>query len=275
MTWQPWFTYTLPIVVVLLAILVKIALGARRDAAQSRRFVAFRRSPAASAATAERQRQLRLGLMHGEAINAYVDSLRTGLDKRAAASSLNDLWNISTSEQAQSTLGWLLMQGHRATWPHVLAIVRQHAMADWTASVYSLGAQVDRDQLQSHLDHLAETLPQLQEWGVLSSQADLGRGIVAWDMGRAVHVARLCFDCGLVTEAQAWEVIAYAAATTARELTSWDEVAKSTLIGLAMWAGPGEMLNNMKTISDACLNDADSPWKAPVPAVSEPASSPT
>lgn len=258
MTDLPWFVYMVPVaalaLVIGLLVVPKFLRGRRISSGP------FRRNAPSNIASDVQSRQLLPGLVQGELLAACVDSLGTGVARARLAGALNDWWNVSTTEQAQSTLGWLLQEGHRASWPYVLHIVSTEPIANWAASVYSLPGPVDRDQVQEYLDHLAETLPALQEQGVVESEADLARGIVAWDMGRAIIVARMCYDCKLITESQAWEVIAYASAATSRELSSWEEVARSTIIGRAMWAGAGEKLDELQEMSIRCLSDSASPW---------------
>lgn len=257
MTDLPWFVYA----VLALALALVIGLLVVPKFRHARRVSSgpFRRSPSASALSDTQARQLLPGLVQGELLTACVDSLGTGVDRTRLAAALNDWWNVSTTEQAQSTLGWLLQEGHRAAWPHVLHILSTEPVANWAAAVYSLPGPVDRDQIQEYLDHLAETLPGLQEQGHVQS-VDLARGIVAWDMGRAIIVARMCHDCKLITAPQAWEVIAYASAAVSRELSSWDEVARSTVIGRAMWAGAGTRLDELQAMTERCLSDPASPW---------------
>ena len=252
----PWYVYVLLAIIAVLG--CWLLLPARKPNPRDRD--TFRRSSPATAATGERARQLLPGLIHAVDFGATVDSLTTGVKRARVASALNDWWNIGSTEQAQSTLGWLLQEGHRAVWPHVWRIATSEPVENWTASVYAIRQKVDRDQIQEYLNHLAETLPGLQEQGVVQSSDDLARGIVAWDMSRAIMVARMCYDCKLITEPQAWEVIAYASAAVSHSLSSWEDVAKSTVIGRAMWTGQGAPLTELTAIAAQCRNDPASPW---------------
>jgi hypothetical protein len=64
------------------------------------------------------------------------------------------------------------------------------------------------------------------------------------------------------TEAQAWAVIERAAAQVFAQLESWEEVAVSYLLGLAMWGGPGADLLRQLSFARLCLNDPVSPWRS-------------
>lgn len=252
----PWYVYVLLAIIAVLG--CWLLIPARTSSSRPRE--TFPRSSSHLAASPDRKRQLLAGLIHATEFGATVDSLSTGVKRARVASALNDWWNITSTEQAQSTLGWLLQEGHRAVWPHVWRIATSEPVENWTASVYAIRQKVDRDQIQEYLNHLAETLPGLQEQGVVQSSDDLARGIVAWDMGRAILVARMCYDAKLITESQAWEVIAYASAAVSHSLSSWDEVAKSTIIGRAMWTGQGAALTDLIAVARECHVDPTSPW---------------
>jgi hypothetical protein len=62
-------------------------------------------------------------------------------------------------------------------------------------------------------------------------------GAAAWDYGRLIFIARLCFDAKYLSQAEAWTYIEQAHQLAFIEFNSWEAYAKSYVIGRALWGG--------------------------------------
>lgn len=71
---------------------------------------------------------------------------------------------------------------------------------------------------------------------------DLQRGILAWDLGHLVSLARVSYDYGLLAEEEAWKYIEFAGKKCRETFACWKEIGKSFLLGQIMsYPGEGEL----------------------------------
>lgn len=90
----------------------------------------------------------------------------------------------------------------------------------------------------SYINNLKQTLPELQKREFVGDYSELAHlNTVAWDMGRMVNVARYSYDCGYISESQAWEYIFFAEKKSALSYPDWAAFGKAYVIGRAMWGG--------------------------------------
>ncbi|WP_420992788.1 DUF1266 domain-containing protein [Cupriavidus sp. 30B13] len=210
----------------------------------------------------EREQGLLLGLLHDGCPHGHARALATGTDPRAQANALADAWHIHTAGEARGMLAWLLEEGHRALYPQVCRILFAVPRAAREREIVRLDQVFDPVRLALCVDNLERALPGLRESRFIVSGQDLARGVLAWDMSRAIHVARMAYDCGMQTDAQAWAVIERAAAQVFAQYASWEQVVASYLLGRAMWAGPDAGFSRHVAFARACIDDAASPWQA-------------
>ncbi len=188
-----------------------------------------------------------IGAINGEQLTATIDSLETGVDKLRVKQGLAQAWGAHNAEEARAVLDWLLGEGHRIHFDEVMRL-------------YTEGETSDDDKIGEWLKNLEGALPLVRTSG-LTGEAPPPHGILAWDMGRAVNVARLAFDAGYLTRAEAWNAINDAAAHARQAFGSWRDLAASYMVGRAMWGGTGVMLDGLIVVAQGLLEDDESPWQ--------------
>ncbi|WP_310601779.1 DUF1266 domain-containing protein [Anaerosporobacter sp.] len=126
--------------------------------------------------------------------------------------------------------------------------------------IYSLLIKEYRDYVE-YIQNFKEALPDLRDYGFVGEISELAKlNVIAWDMGRMVNVARYCYDCGYLTENQAWEYIFHAEKESALCYEDWAEFGKAYVIGRAIWGGKNLNLNvTMRTV-ETMKKDKASPW---------------
>lgn len=206
-------------------------------------------------------RALLAGLIPAVQAGIYVDALPTGQPRARLAAALAEQWGVRTPGDLRATLAWLLQQGDRGTYRQVAHIATSVPRSGWPAAVRALGEDCDHEQLQAWAANLAGALPTLRHRGLVRDEADVVRGISAWDMARAIQLARLGHDTTLVATGEAWMAIEQAAAHVYGEHASWREAAVGYLLGQAMMDGPGAALDDACDVARACLDDGASPWR--------------
>ena len=122
---------------------------------------------------------------------------------------------------------------------------------------------VDRCNLYYSLtNNLLETRQVLEKNGFTYDLIELSYiNTTAWDMGRLVNIARYCYDCGYISENEAWEYIFFAQNESARYYSNWKDFANAYIIARAIWGGDNMSLSiHIDTVKDL-LKDEKSPWK--------------
>ena len=88
-------------------------------------------------------------------------------------------------------------------------------------------------------------------------------GILGWDLGRAVFVARLAFEAGFFNAGQAWERIQIISNKAHAAFKSSDEFAASYILGAALRSGVMTRSGHISEYVDIykwLRSDPESPW---------------
>ena len=135
-------------------------------------------------------------------------------------------WDVGTREEALRTVAWLRDVGHRADLEEAL--------------------ESDRSEQSPY---------------VVAHRAELAKHrILAWDLCRAISVARAAHTLGLLTEEETWEAVLDAGARLRAEYASWQELGDDFLLGLGFW--DAEALEGPYTAMVRWLQtDPRSPWQ--------------
>jgi hypothetical protein len=197
---------------------------------------------------------LGVGALNG---GAPLTTLATGISRPRALVTLSRVWGVTSTKATLEILDWLLGEGHRAYFEGVVSIYRADR-GRWAKAAYDIFE--DGAKGLHYVNHFAEALPALEAAGIVRNRADLDRGAIGWDMARSISLARLAYDARLLGEADAWQIVVAAADMVRRRLGSWDELARSYLVGSAMWAGPASELTQVIDNVKHLLASADSPW---------------
>lgn len=254
----PWF---LALAVLACAAVMWIAGAARRRCSRNRATPFVQASDSGATQEPERARALLAGLVPAVQMQARIDSLATGLPRGRVLAALAEQWGVRTPGDLRATLAWLLQQGDRGTYRQVMRIATSLPASQWPAAVRALGEDCDHEQLHAWVANLAQSLPGLGRAGLVREEADLARGIAAWDMARAIQLARLGHEAALMATDETWMAMEMAATQLYDAHASWREAATGYLLGQAMHAGPGPVLDGACEAARACLQDCASPWR--------------
>ena len=85
------------------------------------------------------------------------------------------------------------------------------------------------------------------------------KDLLAWDIARAVMVARHAFSADLVSEEEAWTSIRRVALMAQANFASWEDYGRHYVNGQIRWAG--ERQEPVDKAVDFLLNDSKSPWR--------------
>lgn len=224
--------------------------------------------------TPEEYKKLSVGAIYSEQQTAYINSLTTGLDKETIRTTTADWWGITSTESALETLDYLNKKGFAFYFPSVYRAFmtkgeeeQKNVLINGIVPDKELTPEEEeqvREDIQkaySQLIHLQETYDELLNDRVISTKEDIARyGVIGWDCGRLNYLARLCYDAHYISEEQTWYFIDQAYQLAKQTFNSWDDLAKSYVIGRALWGGKECDNSVIKGIADYLLTESKSPW---------------
>ena len=248
----------------------------------------YRNCPDGAAVDPAAQRALQAGLINSEQILAYCDSYTTGLSHDTLAEGLGSYWGVSSPREAAETLEWLSRYGHRFFYDIVFQVYsdgasgegRQEVLEALVASGRYGAPEIVRQQIAaqgpceektlvfSALEQAMEMLGNLRsvfrlledEVNGSYSPKDYSAGILAWDLGRLVTVARMSLDCKYIEQDEFSRILARVDEELRSNFSSWPQFAKSYIIGRASWGGQNMTLGGIIGIAEDLMADAKSPW---------------
>lgn len=221
----------------------------------------FAKNPDTSSISETDRRALFVGLINGEQLTAYTDSLTTGLPKDRVFQGLTEAWNIYNKKDALEIIEWLQNEGHRAYYGAIYPLLK---ISDQEKRNKLIEEQFEENTPTAigFADNLAECIAGRGDNNFAAfNNENMQKGILAWDLGRLVIIARLCFDANYIDEKAAWGVIRNGYEMAAKKYANWKDFAVSYLIGRGMFGGDTMMLNGLYYIAEKAFEDDNSPWK--------------
>ncbi len=194
-----------------------------------------------AAITAHYDRANKLPFDHFITNTSYISNPVTEEERSSFRKMLSQWWDIDSRAQALETLNWLKEAGHNEQFA-----MMAEALTDGSASAVLAKAEND-PALQRRIQVVRDNSKQLGE-----------HGIIAWDLTRLAYVAQASYYAGYISREEAWKEMIYAAATTQKAFSSWNEMSQSFLIGREFWNGEKDPKFS-ETITWLLSND-NSPW---------------
>jgi Protein of unknown function (DUF1266) len=207
----------------------------------------------------DQYRKIALGSILSQQSGAPLNTLKTG---EKDFEKLKEWWGIDSTASATETLDWLVQAGHRIFFPVIYqAFTSPEAMQENIIRNQGYRYEEDTTKALSQLKNLKDTFQFLKNDKVVSKDSELQQfGIGAWDFGRIVMVTRWCFDCGYITEQQAWKYIDEANVLAKSSYFSWSDFSKSYVIGRAVWGGTKQYASYIADTARDLLEKPNSPW---------------
>lgn len=201
---------------------------------------------------------LSVGAINSEQVCYYCDSLVTGEKVKEITDNLKNYYDIENHDSAINTLDWLLNRGHRIYFDTAKMVYA----GDGQGIDYSRLSEEEQLSFMEFFMNIQSSLAYLSENGYFENVYEISDiSIMAWDMGRLVMVTRSCYDCGYISEIEAWDYIEKAYANCKDIYKDWNDFAKGYIFGRAMWSGANMSLMGIMSIAEGLLSDDDSPWK--------------
>lgn len=203
---------------------------------------------------------LLVGSMYAEQQSAYLNSYETGLNKSDITKLVEDYWEIYNQEQAVEILQSL----HSRNQDENIAIVYK-ALDDKANYVEILKSNLSSEEgvfenCLALFRKLNNLVPELIEQKIITNFSQIKTTKdSAWNYGRAVFLARCCFELGYLSENELKEYLAKSHADLKKYCSTWQEYTTSYIFGRAIWGGANN--GGMVAIANDLLNNENSPLK--------------
>lgn len=204
---------------------------------------------------------LLIGLLSSAKTGFFVDVLETGVDENTLHRLLTDAPQLKQEAAVIEMLSLLRDEGERTSYSILLPyLLSAHSGEEAEAILRKRFFGVELFIQRAH--NLYRFLKYIHNKNaVFIGKEDLERGILAWDMGELVSLARIAHETGYIDEDSAWAYIEFAGKECRRTFHNWDEVGKSYLIGQAMITDNQQEADKMIGYFCLATESGESPWK--------------
>ena len=183
--------------------------------------------------------------------HGWHDTLATELPSPLSIQSqkklLKDWWGIESKADLLESLDRLESGGHRKLFERIGWQVHNRSFLS-----FFLSYQITADKEASNKLLMAYCYyPAVGE-----------KSLIGWDFARAIYLCRVSYECGYISEDEAWEHIMSYAVYLQQTFDSWEDLGKNYIIGRKFWSY-GETLKSGEDIDDAFMvltEMTSSPW---------------
>ena len=142
--------------------------------------------------------------------------------------SLEEWWSVTDRATADSTLDWILTEGHRATFAEDMAYLEEAGIRDIAPQERSAFLLVQFEMTEDEAQNYAEMFGFYEQYGP--------DAIAGWDYCRAMNLMSFYYLAGYYTEQEALDTSLEIARTMQPLFESWDDLMSSYMRGYEYWA---------------------------------------
>lgn len=185
----------------------------------------------------ERKKGLRIGYMEATLNGFYINSMDTGVHPQKLSRLLSEDFHCTDTESVTGLFQFLINEGDRVSYQIMLPyLLSTSNICEFEEIIHKRFFGVERFVQQGkNLYKFVKYTEERRDPIIWIN--DLERGVIGWDMGLLVGLARAALGSGYITKEEAWEYIGQASALCAENLRTPEEIDKSYLLGRAMKSG--------------------------------------
>ena len=142
--------------------------------------------------------------------------------------SLEEWWSVTDRATADSTLDWILTEGHRATFAEDMAYLEEAGIRDIAPQERSAFLLDQFEMTEDEAQNYAEMFGFYEQYGP--------DAIAGWDYCRAMNLMGFYYLAGYYTEQEALDTSLEIARTMQPLFESWDDLMSSYMRGYEYWA---------------------------------------
>lgn len=185
----------------------------------------------------ERKKGLRIGYMEAGLQGFYLNSMETGVHPQKLSRLLAEEFHCTDTESVTGLFQFLINEGDRVSYQIMLPyLLSTENINEFESIIQKRFFGVERFIRQGkNLYRFVKYTEERRDPIIWIN--DLEKGIIGWDMGLLVSLARASQTCGHISKEQAWKYIEQAAQLCSLDLHTAEEIDKSFLLGKAMKLG--------------------------------------
>ena len=185
----------------------------------------------------KRKLGLRIGYMEAALKGFYLNSIETGVHPQKLTRLLSEEFHCVDTESTNGLLQFLTNEGDRVPYQIMLPyLLSSDNINEFETIIPNRFFGVERFVQQgNNLYRFVKYTEERRDPIIWIN--DLDKGIIGWDMGVLVSLARASQTCGHISKEQAWKYIEQAAQLCSLDLHTAEEIDKSFLLGKAMKSG--------------------------------------
>ena len=142
--------------------------------------------------------------------------------------SLEEWWSVTDRATADSTLDWILTEGHRATFAEDMAYLEEAGIRDIAPQERSAFLLDQFEMTEDEAQNYAEMFGFYEQYGP--------DAIAGWDYCRAMNLMSFYYLAGYYTAQEALDTSLEIARTMQPLFESWDDLMSSYMRGYEYWA---------------------------------------
>ena len=167
----------------------------------------------------------------------YLNSMETGVHPQKLSRLLAEEFHCTDTESVTGLFQFLINEGDRVSYQIMLPyLLSTENINEFESIIQKRFFGVERFiQQGKNLYRFVKYTEERRDPIIWIN--DLEKGIIGWDMGLLVSLARASQTCGHISKEQAWKYIEQAAQLCSLDLHTAEEIDKSFLLGKAMKSG--------------------------------------
>lgn len=201
-------------------------------------------------------RLMSLGAILNEDNRLPVNVVETRQSSAIAVPWLAEAWSIHDATTARHQLDGLLEHGHGPILDDAQRLCRDPAALETMARLHPEWPPSDREEFVRYAPGARAVLAEIE---LMPADAPPITA-KAYDLGRAVTVARMAVGAAYLQEDDALHVASRAGRIALQLFAGWPDYARSYVLGRAIWGGDSPHLRNQGEIAKMFLDHPASPW---------------
>lgn len=171
-------------------------------------------------------------------------------------------WGIDTKEGYWGLTNYFMEDGRRWYFDFIYNMIQNEPEENWGDLMNQKYGENERATRYLNLLTSGKALGTLKSKGFITFDSELEVGVAAYDTSVLVGHARRAFTADLISEEEAWEVIGFATKLAKENFTSWEEFAKSYVLGFTLDIRDRKdgYLEEMYHLYGQLLESSESPW---------------
>jgi len=143
-------------------------------------------------------------------------------------------WGINTKEGYWDFANYLMKDGRRWYFDFIYNMMNTQPKENWENLMNQKFGNNERAHRYLNLLKIGKTQETLKSKGFITFDSELEKGVAGYDSSLLIGHARRAFTANLISEQEAWKVINFATQLAKENFSSWDEFAKSYILGFTL-----------------------------------------